>query len=133
MNAKLKALWLEALRSGEYRQANGTLKDSDGGYCCLGVLSHVASEAGMLDGRTEVRETDRGMTVSFTYDEDDESGTWEDNNELYDGCFGLDGSFMAECMARNDGTDDFKGDEQTFAQIADYIEAAVLGSTTEAS
>jgi hypothetical protein len=32
--------WLTALRSGEYRQGYNTLRDENGGYCCLGVLQH---------------------------------------------------------------------------------------------
>lgn len=55
MNPVAKALWLEALRSGDYLQAKGILKgerwhyedDSDEGtkflgHCCLGVLSEIA-------------------------------------------------------------------------------------------
>lgn len=39
--------WLEALRSGKYKQTyRGALQDKHG-YCCLGVLEHVA------DGRVE--------------------------------------------------------------------------------
>jgi hypothetical protein len=41
MDAKVKALWLDALRSGEYEQAKGYLKTDDG-YCCLGVLCDIA-------------------------------------------------------------------------------------------
>lgn len=43
MNERIKKLWLEALRSGEYTQATCQLRrdhaDNDGSsYCCLGVL-----------------------------------------------------------------------------------------------
>lgn len=31
------AVWLEALRSGNYKQGNGALRDVDATYCCLGV------------------------------------------------------------------------------------------------
>lgn len=37
MNTEIKKKWLSALRSGEYLQSKGTLKNEDG-YCCLGVL-----------------------------------------------------------------------------------------------
>lgn len=34
--------WLEALRSGEYKQSHGVLyNESQNGYCCLGVYCHV--------------------------------------------------------------------------------------------
>lgn len=41
MDPKVKAMWTEALRSGEYEQARGYLR-TDNGYCCLGVLCEVA-------------------------------------------------------------------------------------------
>lgn len=34
--------WLEALRSGKFRQTTGKLKSRNGAYCCLGVLCEVA-------------------------------------------------------------------------------------------
>lgn len=37
MNKEVKTLWLNALRSGEYKQASSALKTSYG-FCCLGVL-----------------------------------------------------------------------------------------------
>jgi len=33
--------WIEALRSGEYRQTKEVLCDGDGNYCCLGVLCNM--------------------------------------------------------------------------------------------
>jgi hypothetical protein len=41
MNAQAK-LWVEALRSGEYKQTSGALKDEFDGYCCLGVLCEIS-------------------------------------------------------------------------------------------
>jgi hypothetical protein len=42
---EIKTKWLEALRSGKYRQVQGTLKgiteDGQEGYCCLGVLLSI--------------------------------------------------------------------------------------------
>lgn len=32
--------WIDALRSGKYKQIKNTLC-RDGGYCCLGVLGHI--------------------------------------------------------------------------------------------
>lgn len=46
MKAKDKAKWLEALRSGEYKQTDSALC-VDGAYCCLGVLQTI------LDGKPE--------------------------------------------------------------------------------
>lgn len=44
MDPKLKAEWVEALRSGEYKQGSGALLSQDGGYCCLGVLAEILGE-----------------------------------------------------------------------------------------
>lgn len=43
MNPEVKALWIEALRSGKYQQGQGGLRKVIGGdepdqFCCLGVL-----------------------------------------------------------------------------------------------
>lgn len=48
MNPDVKAKWLEALRSGEYKQAEGVLRTRDDGYCCLGVLCQIASDEGVV-------------------------------------------------------------------------------------
>ncbi len=37
MNPEIKAKWVAALRSGEYKQATGRLRVDDS-FCCLGVL-----------------------------------------------------------------------------------------------
>lgn len=42
MNPELKAKWIAALRSGEYKQGKSALVDSENNYCCLGVLCAVA-------------------------------------------------------------------------------------------
>src|ERR1051325_9041929 len=50
MSNDLVSQWLEALRSGSYKQARGALRcDSDDGlrFCCLGVLREVAAKNGV--------------------------------------------------------------------------------------
>jgi hypothetical protein len=47
LRSKIKKAWIKALRSGEYKQCQHTLK-KDGGYCCLGVLAKVTAE---IEGR----------------------------------------------------------------------------------
>lgn len=46
MDPEAKRLWVEALRSGEYKQGVGALNRGDS-YCCLGVLCEVAIKAGL--------------------------------------------------------------------------------------
>ena len=41
MNQEAKQKWIEALRSGKYKQGQSCLKNTDNAYCCLGVLVHV--------------------------------------------------------------------------------------------
>lgn len=45
MNKKIKKKWVEALRSGKYKQGHGMLckRDTDGTkyHCCLGVLTDL--------------------------------------------------------------------------------------------
>jgi len=41
MNPEVKVKWLEALRSGEYRQTRYTLQSPSHGFCCLGVLCDI--------------------------------------------------------------------------------------------
>lgn len=42
MNREIKEKWVAALRSGEYKQGMGQLRDSsDSRFCCLGVLTDL--------------------------------------------------------------------------------------------
>lgn len=40
MDPEKKAAWVKALRSGEYKQAHGRLRDGDS-FCCLGVYCDI--------------------------------------------------------------------------------------------
>lgn len=46
MNPEVKQKWVEALRSGKYKQGQGALRTGDG-YCCLGVLCELAVKEGV--------------------------------------------------------------------------------------
>lgn len=51
MNPEIKARWVAALRSGQYRQGKGRLCCEMGGgssYCCLGVLCEIAVQDGIV-------------------------------------------------------------------------------------
>ncbi len=43
MNKEIKQKWVEALRSGEYKQGKGTLRTNNNLFCCLGVLCDILS------------------------------------------------------------------------------------------
>lgn len=52
MNPEIKTRWLEALRSGRYQQTRKML-ESDGKFCCLGVLCDIALKGGIVTRFTE--------------------------------------------------------------------------------
>lgn len=101
MKKEIADKWIQALRSGEYRQAPGHLKDSDG-YCCLGVLCEISG----LD-TFSVHNTYLGQTASLP-DEVREWGGLHSNN-------GTIQEHSANLAALNDSG-------YPFAWIADIIE-----------
>lgn len=44
MNQRVKKLWVDALRSGEYKQGFEALRSPDDEFCCLGVLCDLYSK-----------------------------------------------------------------------------------------
>lgn len=64
MNPEVKAKWLEALRSGEYKQGKERLQAGDR-FCCLGVLCHLAVEAGVIQEPYWEVEEGRGPVASY--------------------------------------------------------------------
>jgi hypothetical protein len=67
MNAdELKAAWIAALRSGEYKQGKHCLVNQIGEFCCLGVLEHICETNGIkldLDGSNSMLRTEFGEDV----------------------------------------------------------------------
>lgn len=52
MKTEIKTRWVEALRSGDYKQGKSFLATEDSGemrYCCLGVLCELASQHGVVE------------------------------------------------------------------------------------
>lgn len=54
MNPEWKARWMNALRSGEYKQSTGHLRN-DYGFCCLGVLCDI------FDNQRWIRDNSQGV------------------------------------------------------------------------
>lgn len=100
MDAELKAKWITALRSGEYKQARGWLRRDDA-FCCLGVLCDIS-------GRGEWRGN------QFNFPDDHRLGglpvRWAKE-------IGVGQSAEAKLAAMNDA----RG--ASFCEIADWIEA----------
>jgi hypothetical protein len=77
MKTEIKKLWVDALRSREYEQAQGYLRvelDSEGkttGNCCLGVLCEIAVKNDVIERATHPGV--QGYLSSMnSYDDDDE-------------------------------------------------------------
>lgn len=45
MNKEIAKKWVAALRSGEYKQGKGQLRDTENRFCCLGVLCNLHAQA----------------------------------------------------------------------------------------
>lgn len=72
MREDVKNLWVEALRSGEYRQGVGRLaKKVDGRkeHCCLGVLCDLAVKAGVVFERETLPISSNPWYANYAFDE----------------------------------------------------------------
>ena len=114
MDQKIATKWVAALRSGEYEQGKGALREHDL-YCCLGVLCSLAFKEDPSLGKWDAGHTRRRAIDGKT---GLESGTmlptsvmeWADMKS-YSGDIGYSNSLAA----RNDTG-------ETFPEIADHIE-----------
>lgn len=96
MNKEIKEKWLEALRSGEYKQGREHLRDESNQFCCLGVLCDIVDP--------------KGWTDAFSFRGSSGEPRTEDCEELEIT------EFVTDLVNMNDA------DEESFAQIADWIE-----------
>ncbi len=101
---KFKAKWLEALRSGDYKQGyNGELLDGNDNYCCLGVACRVVRVS-------KIKIESRGFPSKFI------KGiprylSFEDGNVKW----------QEKLSGMNDGKDGITK-PKSFNEIADWIE-----------
>lgn len=107
----LKAKWLEALRSGKYQQAHGTLKDIHGAMCCLGVACDIIDPG--------------AWNIAPTKHDDTEGFGWNDNSPAYVTApirhLGITSNQAMMLAKMNDGNEHYR--RHSFAEIADWIEA----------
>lgn len=103
-----KTKWIKALRSGRYKQEEGTLYDPHrGGYCCLGVGERICGVR-----KEFLADLGRPKDISIEVPEEKRMPT-------------LPLTIVNQLAAMNDGTDDYtykKYEKQTFKQIANWIE-----------
>lgn len=106
MDAVVKEKWVAALRSGEYIQGRRYLRNNNDEYCCLGVLCDLHSKetnvAQWTKSKFAINEY-LGSTALLPMEVHHWSGIEE---------FG----FVHKLMCMNDG------EQNSFAEIADYIE-----------
>lgn len=122
MDAKIKADWLAALRSGKYAQTTGALREEtilgDHTYCCLGVLCEVVGVTWTPEGCAAYKEdVCSGLLPHSVALKAGLDASVED----YEDCQQIDpevwiGEEKATLSELNDSGD------YTFAQIADIIE-----------
>ena len=65
MNQEIKQKWVEALRSGKYKQTTYVLRREDS-YCCLGVLCDIAGRGKWSIENDEIDDSESGKLYSYT-------------------------------------------------------------------
>ena len=105
MDPKVKQAWIDALRSGKYKQARKRLyRQETKGYCCLGVLCDIAKPEGWDGIGIEINEPGEAVYYDF-----------QKLPTVTRVSFGIPEKVCADLMGMND-----KG--KTFKTIAKHIE-----------
>jgi hypothetical protein len=108
MREDIKKRWIEALRSGKYKQGKKRLKSLGGYYCCLGVLCDIVKD----NLGIEWHESNESYVISGN------AGVLPNDVEHYTGLLSTTlPSNPNRCL---EGLNDLYG--YTFEQIADVIE-----------
>lgn len=112
MDADLKAKWVKALRSGEYRQAQQILRANNGSkqMCCLGVLCNLVDPTKWIEGEFTNRETLE--PCRFAYVDDSQTAM---PPEMVFRASGLSRAAAIYLAKKNDSG-------ASFHELADYIE-----------
>lgn len=113
MKPEVKKLWLEALRSGAYKQGFGGLRIAEKDtYCCLGVLCDVL---GVDWGPSDEQPLHYACELS-----DSEGTQFLDSARI---TIGLSDDRQRQLIAMNDGEGEMRS--KSFLEIADFIEFEV--------
>lgn len=118
MNAEVKAKWIAALRSGEYRQGRSKLHiEHPNSFCCLGVLCELAIKENVIPAG-KINYTGDGVTAygknEHTATLPAEVGTWA----------GIDshGTYYDPAIDRERHLTGVNDNGTSFADIASIIE-----------
>lgn len=109
MKPEIKARWVEALRSGRYKQGRGALRMKDDTYCCLGVLCDLIDPEGWGDVGCLPE------TPIYAWSRASEELAYDYLPEDLRDEVGLDEEDQSNLTCMND-------DGTSFGEIADYIE-----------
>lgn len=131
MNERIKELWVEELRSGDYKQGHLQLRTDDNRFCCLGVLCNIHAREHPEVANAEIDPTQYMAGYELTDSVVDEWAGLPEDHELI-----MPFSVRATKDQNGYGRKTFrKGDCVSFAglndsgcnfrQIADIIEAAL--------
>lgn len=117
MRKKIAKKWVKALRSGDYDQGDGMLRDKQGNFCCLGVLCNLHAQT---HPKIAAKETDPLEYLGRDVDLPDEVQEWAEMNHT-DGVprgdvgIHIRGNYYSCLATANDEGVDFE-------DIADWIE-----------
>lgn len=112
LRSDIKAAWLEALRSGKYKQGHERLYNSnDNSFCCLGVLCRVQHPEDSLE-KIDMYAMPAEIYSEFAFDDAD----WDLKCKV-------DGEMEILAELNDHG--------RTFLAIADIIERTVPTFTTD--
>jgi hypothetical protein len=111
----LRKKWVDALRSGKYKQGKGYLHSKDDTFCCLGVLCDVAGVPSTETGECFVYSLDGGKSRSLAMLSDDIRPLVGLRNPL------------GGILERSESLAVLYDDGKSFNEIADVIESAPPG------
>lgn len=110
MDQQLKMEWVEALRSGKYKQGKSYLKSCDGtAHCCLGVLAELYVAKGKGEWNVYGEDDPRNPTITIEGKKDFDPDAFLPEATL-------DERTQLQLSKMND-----EGGK-SFSEIADYIE-----------
>lgn len=102
--------WIEALRSGKYKQGKYHLRNRDSYFCCLGVACDLNDPSAW---REDYDELDGKKSYSYHSNHRNLSTDLDENLRDY---YGIDYGFEGQLISANDRR------SATFSEIADMIE-----------
>lgn len=117
MKQKIKKLWVDALRSGEYKQGKSVLCSEDK-YCCLGVLCELAYNDNIIN-------KEKGVHASYPNEVcyyDNESHLLPASVMKWAGLHDRAVSIRGNNMTTTGSLSGYNDNDWTFDALADLIE-----------